>query len=62
MTFVYFLLQVRGYRVRKDWKQKRGAVILLQAHTRGLLDRRTVGKMRKDVRAETGNTFINVSK
>uniref|UniRef100_A0A671VL09 Myosin VIIBb n=1 Tax=Sparus aurata TaxID=8175 RepID=A0A671VL09_SPAAU len=50
MTFGYFLLQVRGYRVRKDWKQKRGAVILLQAHTRGMLDRRVVGKMRKDVR------------
>uniref|UniRef100_A0A671VEU5 Myosin VIIBb n=1 Tax=Sparus aurata TaxID=8175 RepID=A0A671VEU5_SPAAU len=48
MTFGYFLLQVRGYRVRKDWKQKRGAVILLQAHTRGMLDRRVVGKMRKD--------------
>lgn len=47
--------------MRKDWKQKRGAVILLQAHTRGMLDRRVVGKMRKDVRAETGNTFINVN-
>lgn len=48
--------------MRKDWNQKRGAVILLQAHTRGMLDRRIVGKMRNDVRAETCNAFVNVNK
>ncbi|XP_019957019.2 unconventional myosin-VIIa-like [Paralichthys olivaceus] len=40
--------QVRGYQKRKRWGQKRKAVILLQAHTRKLLARRTVQKMRDD--------------
>uniref|UniRef100_A0A8D3D1Y2 Myosin VIIBb n=1 Tax=Scophthalmus maximus TaxID=52904 RepID=A0A8D3D1Y2_SCOMX len=33
----------------KGWKQKREAVILLQAHSRGLLARRAAQKMRDDV-------------
>ncbi|XP_053294879.1 unconventional myosin-VIIa [Pleuronectes platessa] len=40
--------QVRGFQKRKSWKQKREAVILLQAQTRKLLARRTVQKMRDD--------------
>ena len=35
--------------MRKSWKQKREAVILLQAYTRGLLARRATQKMRDDV-------------
>ncbi|AWP04504.1 putative unconventional myosin-VIIa-like [Scophthalmus maximus] len=43
--------QVRGYQMRKGWKQKREAVILLQAHSRGLLARRAAQKMRDDASA-----------
>ena len=42
--------QVRGLRARKEWRRKRDAVVLLQAHTRGVLARRAVKKMKRDVR------------
>ncbi|KAI3375240.1 hypothetical protein L3Q82_021746, partial [Scortum barcoo] len=58
---VYFILNsiaekqnlsfVRGYHARKDWKQKREAVILLQAHTRGMLTRRKAQEVRNDKQA-----------
>uniref|UniRef100_A0A8C4DJN0 Myosin VIIBb n=1 Tax=Dicentrarchus labrax TaxID=13489 RepID=A0A8C4DJN0_DICLA len=41
---------LRGYRARKGCKQKREAVILLQAYTRGMLARKTAQKMRNDKR------------
>uniref|UniRef100_A0A3Q3ELW0 Unconventional myosin-VIIa-like n=1 Tax=Labrus bergylta TaxID=56723 RepID=A0A3Q3ELW0_9LABR len=44
---------------RKEWKQKREAVILLQAQTRGLLARREVDRLRKDRGAAAIETVRN---
>uniref|UniRef100_A0A4W6BYZ4 Myosin VIIBb n=1 Tax=Lates calcarifer TaxID=8187 RepID=A0A4W6BYZ4_LATCA len=48
--------------LQKSWKQKREAVILLQAYTRGLLARKTAQRMRNDVRNDERFIFNQQNK
>uniref|UniRef100_A0A672ZFW3 Myosin VIIBb n=1 Tax=Sphaeramia orbicularis TaxID=375764 RepID=A0A672ZFW3_9TELE len=50
-NYIIFFSQI-SYWMRKDFKQKKKAVILMQATARGFLARRLVQKMREDVSAE----------
>lgn len=48
--------------MRRSFKQKRQAVVLLQAYTRGLLARRAAQKTMNDVRAQSRCALMDVKK